>query len=399
MDDQQVSNVQQTLYVLGNGFDLAHKLPTRYSDFLLFLNVLAKYPKHASSNTARDKFNGDKDFTDLDSRLKEYLKKNWFTDQVSGPLKEIQTQLKDPWVEGWFSYFKRNYLPKDVNKGWIDFEKEIQHLVTSFVVTSLENPGHCIIKDLSFPDLFCKTDLKFYRVENDPLGQQYIIEPYEFFSSLYSGLKGFTYSFELYLSIINNLYFSGSGFINTNSYFYKLASNDPPDYILSFNYMETFEKSYNHPAFGNISKIAIHHIHGKVRENPDSKEGCNLVLGFNDIQENALSAPNSICPPTIWFEKIFQRILNRTGTEIYHWLEQLNTKDHPLHTIFYGHSLDITDRDVLLKIFNCSSHITIHYHSDEVYPQLIMNLIALLGKNCMEDMYNAQIIEFKKISS
>ena len=35
----------KTLLILGNGFDLAHGLPTRYSDFLEFCNILKNLSK------------------------------------------------------------------------------------------------------------------------------------------------------------------------------------------------------------------------------------------------------------------------------------------------------------------------------------------------------------------
>ena len=72
------------ILVIGNGFDLAHGLPTSYKDFLEFTDNYMSYAKSINDN--------------LLSELKTLVSNNC-----------------------WLEYFKRTYI----GNGWIDFEKEM----------------------------------------------------------------------------------------------------------------------------------------------------------------------------------------------------------------------------------------------------------------------------------
>lgn len=379
-------NQNPVLYVLGNGFDLAHHLPTRYSDFLSFLQNLNNKTQNSQSDSMdlRNKISPD---------LKQYILENG-SDTVGNTLNEISQikhQLNDEWVKGWYCYFirKRNKS----NDSWIDFEKDIQSAITSLQQLLTESKNQLYIVESRKDNEIIKCFPQFHDFADLAIvdgAHVQIINPSKLYHCLYRALHKFTYCLELYLCIVKKL------MLTTNKldtkFFKKIISEHKPDYLLNFNYTDTFEKYYK----SSTSISCPHYIHGKLRDNPQSLEGCNLVLGYSDMDS---SVDNGTCSPTIWFEKLFQRILYKTGTDIYNWLNYEQDQHNNLITIFYGHSLDITDRDLLVKILTTSSRIIIYYHSDEVYPQLIMNLISLLGKRYFEEIYNSNIVKFIKTDS
>ena len=89
-----------------------------------------------------------------------------------------------------------------------------------------------------------------------------------FASFLYTELERLTRALEIYIS----------GFINTK----KIIQKNPdiekinPDYVLSFNYSNTYERVY-----GTGKNIVYNYIHGKAEIKRDL-ECCDLVLGIDE---------------------------------------------------------------------------------------------------------------------
>ena len=100
------------ILLLGNGFDVAHGLPTQYNDFLRFISNYKSFSSHNTCDPLFRKF-----FTD------------YFDEQYR---KEFDTCLKDNmWLDYFFLIFEdRLSVGKD---RWIDFENEI-----SFIVQALD---------------------------------------------------------------------------------------------------------------------------------------------------------------------------------------------------------------------------------------------------------------------
>ena len=139
MDDKKETKKLDTkkIFVLGNGFDLAHYLPTAYVHFMDAMMVLESCEagqelgfddlfKNYLSDESSDR---DKDFF---SKTKELYK----TDDLSlsiDTVKDLQIELKD---NGWFQHFKHHLTDVDT---WIDFENEIEEvLLTISVLLSKE---------------------------------------------------------------------------------------------------------------------------------------------------------------------------------------------------------------------------------------------------------------------
>ena len=109
------------LLLLGNGFDLYHKFPTKYENFLHTVSFLIDNYTN-SINTIGEVF-GDERLSSKDALISEsyeLYKESYDAQELD---KDIVTDLIDKSKENlWFSYFIKAF---NEDLGWIDFEKEI----------------------------------------------------------------------------------------------------------------------------------------------------------------------------------------------------------------------------------------------------------------------------------
>ena len=99
------------ILVIGNGFDLAHGLPTSYGDFLKYVEA----------------FNRVKDSSEeMNSQYYSYFK--LLKTSNSNIYNELDKLISD---NIWFRYFIRIYESRkqDGKDGWIDFESEISTVI------------------------------------------------------------------------------------------------------------------------------------------------------------------------------------------------------------------------------------------------------------------------------
>lgn len=128
------------ILIIGNGFDLAHRLPTSYTDFLKFFHSVEKMPIFCGTNKEYEEriakiHANSAEIRDIlikifESRIPH--KSSSFTEEVfSNPIaQEIYQNLKG---NIWYCYLYKLYENgqiKGVN--WIDFESEISHIVEIF---------------------------------------------------------------------------------------------------------------------------------------------------------------------------------------------------------------------------------------------------------------------------
>ena len=129
------------ILIIGNGFDLAHELPTGYPDFLGFCRmIIAVYAKERNKNA-------DKVWENLGIKLKreintERLRMKFLelystsiieNDEYRGSIVRTKTffdELSDD-IENniWIEYFLQN--PMYQKENWIDFESEISKVIQS----------------------------------------------------------------------------------------------------------------------------------------------------------------------------------------------------------------------------------------------------------------------------
>ncbi len=147
--------------------------------------------------------------------------------------------------------------------------------------------------------------------------------------------------------------------------------------MLSFNYSNTYERVY-----GKEKSTDYDYIHGKA-ELDHKKENCNLVLGIDEYLEGEQKNTNLRFLP---FKKFYQRMFKSTDSQYLKWINEIKKSEKDSMLYVFGHSLDITDRDVLQALICCPHMQTIIYyhrkseHDKQAKDKLIRNLIRILGQ-------------------
>lgn len=394
------------ILLIGNGFDLAHKLPTTYSDFLDFCKYVSKIFTITNRINALDFFEQSMTEWETNQVIKDLLfegfksrKNNRVYNNDGTYLDEFITTndfinelnlLIDENI--WIEYFYE--CSSYIGSNWIDFESEI-----SRVVQALDETRILVGKNESLQSATVDTQKtvmqmakKFNGRLNDVCGSIEKID--EFTSILYKDLKRMIRALELYLTEF-------VGKIDSNVIIPEIDKLHI-DYVLSFNYTNTYEKIY-----GEGKKIEYDYIHGKA-STMNSVESNNMVLGIDEyLSKERMSKETYFLP----FKKFYQRILKSTGCDYYDWLDKIDDeynfayqKACSVNSIgmlpdivktgafysrsnlyIFGHSLDVTDGDVLRKLICNDSICTkiFYYRQTEddrnTLEKLITNLVKVIG--------------------
>lgn len=351
------------ILLIGNGFDLAHKLQTQYSHFLDFISLRKTFVK--SPDYEKDeKYN--------------YIDRICINDNL------------------WINYYEKN--KNKIGENWIDFESEI-----STVIKVLDIVARLKRNDYPLKNIFLEHGELFNRDFNSLFCNPSGFDLNSLSKCLVKELDIMTRAFEEYLE--NEV--MGDNNIEPLSFVAELKVNK----LISFNYTNTYQKLYD-----KKEKVDYNYIHGKafnVKKYKDIEPtiGSNVVLGIDEFLSEEQS---EILPSLIMFKKYYQRIQKDTDRNYRKWLEDIaeqheeyeskkrNYKKikraiwfckkfdklrvrrthkyyHNLYII--GHSLDITDKDVLRTlIVNDNVRTHIYYHNDDAHKRLIANLVKIIGQ-------------------
>lgn len=388
----------RTLFMIGNGFDLAHGLRTAYMDFFEYLFEI----EQSFLVKPNSRFNWYLELgPDIISNILEL--------PVSKGIASILNLNDISKLNVWYSYFKKVATQKQNIETWIDFEKELQAVIQK-IDTDTHPEGtygkngiaifmqhmNCHKCYNNYPD---KLDKLFYQLEiNHP------ISPIFFYSNtaleesirkelalfLYDELRRYTFCFELYLACIMPILPSKFPQHTPDPLFRFFETGTRNNFLLSFNYTTTTEERYK--------IVNIQYIHGKLR-NPDELEAhmlepyfqlsTPLILGFHSDNPNSDTNPT----PFLFFEKFFQRILHETKDYIYSWINN-STQNCQFRTVIYGHSLDSSDGDFIKLIFEKSCSITVYFHDPGVLPSLITNLVSIFGREEVNRIHSQGKLRF-----
>lgn len=347
------------ILVIGNGFDLAHGLPTRYDDFLNFVEEFIEYKVTNECNMR---------FLDYFKSLNE-TNINLY-DQIDGLIEDNR----------WLNYFLTLRENKVLlNKlTWIDFESEISKVIKTFdeyrnklIREKVFENEQMRIDEHSFDVLHYILEKKEKIIQIDCLLSLENIR--ELKEELITDLNRLIRCLEIYLDdYVRKNYFDKLQKI-------KFIEALKIDKILTFNYTNTYEHVYGK------SNINFDYIHGKadIKHNLNS---CNLVLGIDEyLGENEKNSNIEF----IQFKKFFQRIYKGTGCLYKDWIKFYTEQKgktpkipHELNLYFIGHSLDVTDKDILkeLILFD-EANTTIYYHNQEALGRMIANLVKVIGED------------------
>lgn len=217
------------ILVLGNGFDVAHDLPTQYKDFLYSCSYIVGKPLY-DENVVTDSLKS--------IRKLFYDKIQLFKIDVE----EIKNNI-------WINYFYYRY--KELGNNWIDFEGEIKEVCDYFTTGA---PGND-----RYDDFDCSSKSKTPK-----------------FNEMVEGLESLIKILDCYLHAVNDL--------SICKYYQQIIDFMPTD-VITLNYTNTFERVYYKYenvcyAHGTLSNIKF-----DERGNIISEESNSIVLGFNSLIE------------------------------------------------------------------------------------------------------------------
>lgn len=387
------------ILVIGNGFDLAHGLPTKYVDFLEMIQCFKSIINEPNIMKAGGLDN-------IEKPIYAFLDRFIFE---GGALRvEFNRLIEDNF---WIEYFLEN--PMYQKENWIDFESEISKVIKQ------------LNEDMYFDDV------KRWQLDDEinDLANEYLEKIYSKYTStlrsmviltdgksesvtfrqirdrLYSDLNRLIRALEIYMTAyieqmecnlespdISNIWFDG---------------------ILSFNYTNTYEKLYDSKGLANYD-----YIHGKANIKNKIYTN-NMVLGIDEYLPKHRKDKDV---DFISFKKFYQRIYKETGCEYRKWVDDIRS-NNPIknrmyggfdengnkviestyssqHNLYiFGHSLDVTDGDILKDlILNDNVYTTIYYVNKDVMGQQIVNLVKVIGQDELIKRTGGKnkTIEFKK---
>ena len=350
------------LLVIGNGFDLAHNLPTKYTDFLRYCKEYNEKDPVSVSD-------------DMNQEFLNFIKNNI-----------------------WLNYFTK-LNKRDKENTWIDFEKEIAYIIDSFEeegveiagventlgkkVYTIESEKHCDRLNQFINEFTTIEKVKVYSNVNTlqklspnnkkkrVLKGNQITNVSSFINFIYQELRNFARAFEIYCLYINSIEVKNFGKSSENEY-EKILNNKALfhiDYVLSFNYTNTYERLYKK------DNIKYCYIHGKAQED---KTKTNIIFGIDD---NLKDGKENEKFEYVKFKKYYQRIVLKTGSEYKDWLIKAADPNEKISDVYIvGHSLDKTDYDILYEIFECKNvRVTVYYYNQSDLDEKVQRVIRLLS--------------------
>ena len=319
-----------SILIIGNGFDLSHKLPTTYIEFLSICKISTgpnskKPEKYTGNNRLYKKFIDALDNNQI-MRFRGLVMNNY-----------------------WIYHF--NSEATKINEKWIDFEEEIS------------NVAFRAKKDMDSSDngdprfSLSKSTLLEYISKNRNIQKKSIYSYKELFSLLYTDHQRLTKALDIYMDcFVNKMHPPKNTFFKEHLF----------DRVLSFNYTVTYTEHYN-------PDIDCCYIHG--RSNASVNSTCNLVLGFDDHYMQS-----SVIPELIYFEKYYQRIINQNDNQYFNWIDDINSSKDNTELYIYGHSLAPADGDILRAFILNPKVLTHIFYLDETdRAGKVKNLATVLG--------------------
>ena len=408
------------ILLIGNGFDLEHRLPTTYKNFLDFCEKVKDiYSQPFTNESARlNIYKTSLDNWIVDDYIKDQLL-NAFKSRSSIRCTNRPRHLKIvtsneilnelyPFIEtnAWLEYFfkQHSYLDAAQKINWIDFESEISQVIQalSSIRSKIKNKNNSAItsNEVSIIKSICNTSPFSINELED------INKLDKFINFLDGDLEALIRALEIYIAaFVHNI-----DITHISSDIKDLAI----DRVLSFNYSDTYERVY-----GTDKKIIYDYIHGKADITKNIKT-CNLVLGIDEFLPDNQKDEELDC---LSFKKYYQRIYKSTDNAYLDWADNIreeynnylksfdlsrnriadpisyppklyhvktgpSTITYPQHTLYvFGHSLDVTDKDIL-KLFICNNNVQtkIFYprkneNDKTALGKLIKNLVRIIGQD------------------
>ena len=379
------------LLIVGNGFDLYHGLPTRYTDFLKFISYWSIFWDNYNGEAKAQVYTPFRVKLSEQNEIIEESMRDFASHQ--GYYKYEHLEFINSHIDNlWIQYFLKKQL-SSVN--WIDFEGEIYNVLKlveeyySEFIPEMRKRNDAPIKyipgDMSTViNIFKKNCPEEYidftqgiisrsDTEKDKLKNNKEM----LLSTMKRELDDLIKCLDYYLlDFVSN--------IKVEQYSEQIKELSYIN-LLNFNYTYTYASVY-----GKNSLREHHRIHGDCLEE-------DMVLGIPDE-----SFPSTL--DYIYFQKYFQRIQKHTGNYYKSWITEPNAREKSLEDVsinvfIMGHSLADSDKGILKEIFmnDFVCKITIFYHSQLAYEQQVINLVSMFGKDFVIEQTANDRIVFEKL--
>ena len=379
---------ENAIIILGNGFDLAHTLPTSYNDFAEYYckEVIAK--KIISLITASEMPENTEFFNSPFSNYIENLK---------NPLLYNPNESRDLWLAETKAYQQtEKETPKEIRS----LIKSINTFSSSQNDEKLAYTAKTII-DNSFiiKNIIGNTFLgKLYNNEYEnwfDIENAYFNELQDFFKQGYlGGVKNLNTEFNEIRDALKKYLYSltikSSKEIST--FFRNNFIGKENIYVINFNYTNTFssyEKSFRYGLNDNRDiSIEINHIHGTLKE--------DIVFGYgDDTNQEYQNIKNKDQDEYLENFKTTSYLLNNRYYDIINRIEDFENYE----AYIIGHSLGRTDKTLLKEIFDNDKCLNIHLFKQLNKPNSYQKKsFTSLSNNISRVMSNESSLRQKVVS-
>jgi hypothetical protein len=427
--------------ITGNGFDLSFGLPTAYKDFVGAMQQLQDAVKNKDDLS---KFPLNKLRSEKCAGSAATVDLSLLTQPISAKDEQYRTPLDNIWI----SYFIQRLNKMPTTARWVDFEAEIREVLKALAklrqkekeyteekgghtfkyVTSTESSvgnsilleGECLelLKDVGVL-IKRKSPGKDYVTQNplkkiQPTGSIYkeqdkSIPDLKIIDALNSQLAELCSIFAYFLKqTLEPIYAEKRKTIN-EALFIDFGE------VYSFNYTDTFERINQN--------IKVHHIHGDLSGNGiDQKNkllnyGSKVVLGVDNADDFVEFLGAEVLSMTKYFQTLYkktdaamlskniehtisaggaleQETMFNNGV-VHAYIDGMEAHIIPHHFYVWGHSLDLSDRKYIQRLFDLMWHkngekndnkITIYYHDESSRANLLRNILdaRMLGDDGKE---------------
>lgn len=374
------------LVVIGNGFDLAHGLPTSYKDFINDYWSSIKSSKHNDDFICFES-RVDVEFEEIKSLpcIAKYMMQ--FDEKIKFSEAEIYTEYGNNFRTGQYPRMHilnyKNSFFKAINQksvqNWVDIENEyyrqLKKIINSKcldVSKSIEywkNEQKIQVQELNKEFECVKTLLEKYL--KDKVKDVYIFNFDSSLKSIYDVLKP--------ISLTSNEHYVLKEFNNSEDveeiedHFEKEKKEVLVNklYFLNFNYTSTVKTYSDKLNTSETIESKVNYIHGELENVSENK----INFGFGDeMDDDYKEIENLDDNEYLKNFKSFQYLQNSNYNDLLSYIES-----EKYQVIILGHSCGLSDRTLLNTIFeheNCRSIKVFYYKNGEYdnYTDMVQNI-------------------------
>lgn len=371
-----------TILILGNGFDLAMKRKTSYSDFVEFANNLfpitdIQLKKFLDENNINIEEYKDNFYLRFINENRTTLGENWCNLEI------MISQLAEA-----IFYFKSN--KEELLRAIAEIESNLSLKHSDYEIDLwkiLSDTENYLVKRFiawTFFELYLQKgwEDKDVNYSIDKFNEEFINQ-----------LELLTELLEIYLSYRDYIDFEIDKIPPLETALDAIDDISASS-VISFNYTHTPYKLFRIPIENT------HYIHGEIDLSRYKSEINTMVFG---IEDKEIDVNSSLIP----YQKYYQRIVKETGSEYLDFLKPRRAEDlygglKKKNIIVFGHSVDPLDKEIFQNCFTLTSHYPYNYrfiftyYNESTKRSIVKNLAIILGKDKLVELTGNKNVVFVK---